>query len=330
MARGLSLQDLSEILTENGYNITKATLSNYENGKYSPTPDMLTVLAQELNISPEFLERNNNLLYDLKFFNLPQMVDRKLQNLDAFISVELNRFQYIDNILGIKTTWAPTEKKHYKDSEIESLADRFRVEYKAGGSSIASVCALLESKGWHIFSLPDYCSYDNMSISGYDSISGIPFILYKPDGYQDEMRLALLKSVGYSLIEGENAEETEKLVNRFACAVLLPAENAREFYGSKRTSITELELSTGKRLYGIGKKYIVRRLNELSIIPDSIKREFDMHVTQKHDLVRSSGLMDSSNFFDVPTTYEMRVARANAEGLTNLTSTKLIFNGKDY
>ena len=333
MAKGMSLADLSESLKNERYDITKATLSNYENGKYLPGEDLKKALAQILNVSMDFIERNNNLLYDLSFFNLPKMVDRKQQNLEAFISVELNRLQYIDNILSIKTNWRVPEKKQYlieKGDEIEELADRFREEYRAGSSAISSVCAVLEDRGWHIFSLPDYCSYDNLNISGYDKISGIPFILYKPDGYQDEMRLALLKSVGFSLIDGKNEKETNLLIDRFARAVLLSRENAEHFFGKKRTTLTELELSTGKKLFGIGKKYIIKRLDELSIIPNSLKREFELHVNQKHDLVRSSGLMDACTFFDVPTTYEMRVARANAEGLTNLTSTKLIFTGNGF
>ena len=48
MAHGLSLQDLSERLTESGFPTTKATLSNYETGKYSPNEDVLKAIAGQL------------------------------------------------------------------------------------------------------------------------------------------------------------------------------------------------------------------------------------------------------------------------------------------
>ena len=327
MANGISLQELSEKLTESGYPTTKATLSNYENGKYVPGKEALRIIARELNTTVGFFESDIVFNDDLRFFIKSDMVDRTQQNLEAFIGMELSRFQYIDGLLGIKTEWRYTKKKLYKiedKQEIEGLAYQFRSDHSAGGHAIASVCDILERKGWHIFSVPDYCKNDR-SISGYDAVSGIPFILYKPDEYQDEMRLSLLKSVGYSLIEGETREETDEMVAHFARAVLFPENLVRYTFGSKRTTITERELTTAKRMYGIGKKYLMRRMHELSIIDDNLYSEYMAYITQRFDLVRSSGLTDDSRFYDVPTTYEMRVARANAEGLTSITSIRNFF-----
>lgn len=332
MANGMSLQELSEKISFLGFPTTKATLSNYENGKYIPSDDFLKILSQVLNTSKKFFLNENNLDYDLSFFTVPSMVDRKRQYLEAFISVELNRFGYIDKLLGISSEWKKPVPRHLKNpswEEMEEIALQFRKDYGAGDYVLASVCGILERKGWHIFSLPDFCT-KAMNISGYEYRTETPFILYQPDGYQDEMRIHLLKNVGYAYLEGDTPEETEKLAIRFAYAVLLPAKLAEYTYGKKRHALTDYELSIGKRLYGIGKRYIVSRLWELHIIPDSIYNEFNIFINQKHDLKRSSGLSDDPNFFDMPTTYEMRLARAQAEGLTSIQGSKSIFTGQDY
>ena len=327
LAIGLSLQELSEKLTSAGHPTTKVTLSNYENGKYVPSEDLLKVIARELRTSTLYFKTEIQWNSRLRFFHKSEMIDRTQQNLEAFISIELARFKYIDDLLGIKSVWKRQPKQLYSldnPDAIENLAYQFRTEHGAGRHAITSVCDLLERQGWHIFCIPDYCRQDQ-SISGYDETTGVPFILYKPDEYQDEMRLSLLRSVGYSLIEGETPEETDELVARFARAVLLPENLVRYTFGDSRKVLTERELSTAKRMYGIGKKYLMRRMNELSIIDDNLYSEYMAYIFQRFDLVRSSGLTDDSRFYDVPTTYEMRVARANAEGLTSITSIRNFF-----
>lgn len=330
LARGLSLQELTQLLSDSGHPTTKATLSNYENGKYIPTQEFLSVLALHLNTSVDFFHKEADFTTDLRFFQKSEMVDRKQQYLEAFISVELERFRYIDNILGIKADWTPQKKKLYTiDSAeaIENLAYQFRTENSAGSHAIASVCDILERNGWHIFSVPAFCT-EERSIAGYDAISGIPFILYKPEGYQDEMRLSLLRSVGYSMIEGLTKKETDLLVDRFARAVLFPENLVRYTFGNRRTTLTELELSTTKRMYGLGKKYLVERMYELGVIDIDLYNEYNSYISQSYDMVRSSGLQDDSNFFDMPTTYEMRVARAYSEGIINFKSTRNSHSGK--
>lgn len=330
LAIGLSLQELSEKLSEAGHQTTKVTLSNYENGKYVPGEELLKVIARELRTSVEYFRTEIEWNSQLRFFHKSQMIDRTQQYLEAFISMELARFKYIDDILGIKCNWKKPQKKLYLREDpnaIENLAYQFRTERGAGSHAIPSVCDLLERQGCHIFSVPDYCKQDK-SISGYDETTGVPFILYKPDEYQDEMRLSLLRSVGYSMIEGETEEDTDALVDHFARAVLLPENLVRYTFGDKRNVLTERELATAKRMYGIGKKYLMKRMNELGIINDDLFAEYMAYISQRFDLVRSSGLTDDSRFYDVPTTYEMRVARANAEGLTSITSTRSIYSGK--
>ena len=327
LAIGLSLQELSEKLTSAGHPTTKVTLSNYENGKYVPSEDLLKVIARELRITTAYFNTELQWNSQLRFFHKSEMIDRTQQNLEAFISIELARFKYIDDLLGIKTVWKKQPKRLYSldnPDAIENLAYQFRTEHGAGRHAIPSVCDLLERQGWHIFCIPDYCR-QYQSISGYDETTGVPFILYKPDEYQDEMRLSLLKSMGYSLIEGETPEETDELVARFARAVLLPENLVRYTFGDNRKVLTERELATAKLMYGIGKKYLMKRMNELSIIDDNLYNEYMSYIFQRFDLVRSSGLTDDSRFYDVPTTYEMRVARANAEGLTSITSIRNFF-----
>ena len=322
LSQGLSLQELSERMTDAGFPTTKATLSNYENGKYIPTAEALDCISRETFTPSDYLRREKTYAFSLQFFHKPELIDRKTQFLEAYVETGLERFLYVDELLGISANWKkrPRQKLTVANrAEIERLSESFREEYGAGSDSIASVCALLEKKGWHIFSNPDFCQTDS-NISGYDSNSGVPFILYKYEGYLDEMRLSLLKSVGYSLIEGPTQQETDLLVEHFARAVLLPADLCRFTFGEKRTTMTKQELTTGKKLFGLGRVSIIKRLYELDIIDDRIYSEYMAFVLDRYNMTRFNGLADESMFFEVPTSYEMRVARLNAEGIASISS----------
>ena len=51
---GLSLQDLSDKLTESGHQITKQALSQYEQGRTKPNLDMFFALLKALNIKLDY------------------------------------------------------------------------------------------------------------------------------------------------------------------------------------------------------------------------------------------------------------------------------------
>ena len=327
MAHGLSLQDLSERLTESGFPTTKATLSNYETGKYSPNEDVLKAIAGQLYTPIEFFKRDPVIKTNVVFFREPFIADRKRPYLEAYISAELERFMYWENLLKIPVDWKAEPPKHYSlndPEKIEALAEEFRQEYGAGTNAIASVCALLENKGWHLFALPDF-SEASRNITGYDKTTGMPFILYRTFGHQDEMRLALIRSVGLSLIQGQTQKETDALTARFARAVLLPKKQCISIFGQKRTRIASSELATGKRLFGLGKGSIMLRMLELGIIEETLYNEFNSYVFEHFDSTRANGILDESTFYEVPTTWEMRAVRAEAEGLVSSVSMKQYF-----
>ncbi|MCR5442817.1 MAG: helix-turn-helix domain-containing protein [Sphaerochaetaceae bacterium] len=327
LAHGLSLQDLSERLTASGYPTTKATLSNYETGKYSPNEDVLKAIAGQLYTPLEFFKRDPIIKSNIKFFREPFITDRKRPYLEAYVSTELDRFKFWESLLDIPVNWRPEPPKHYSmndDEGIERLAEEFREEYGAGTSAIASVCALLENQGWHLFALPDF-SEANRNITGYDESTGMPFILYRTFGHQDDMRLALIRSVGLSLIQGQNQKETDALTAHFARAVLLPKKQCVSTFGQKRTRIARSELATGKRLFGLGKGSIMRRMLELGIIEEPLYNEFNAYVYEHFDSTRANGILDESTFYEVPTTWEMRAVRAEAEGLVKSVSMKQYF-----
>lgn len=316
LANGLSLSEMAALLTGNGYPITKATLSNYETGKFVPDSDFYSAVASQLHVSEEFFREDVEYSTDIVFLSGLELSDRRMQELEAFVSIEVGRSHLVDSLLGITNRWRFSEPILIRDSEkdsIEDFVEDLRSSLELGQQPISSVCGFLERNGWYLFSVPKI--FTDHNLSGYIRDLEVPFILFEPEVFQDELRISLLRSYGRSIIRGESEESTEYLIDRFARAMLAPGKLLRYEYGEKRTSISEAELSLGKQSFGLGKRYIMARLSELGIVSESSYTEYLNYLAQRRYLVGIGGLMDNSTFFDVPTSFDMRLARARAEGI---------------
>lgn len=315
-ANGLSLSEMAALLSDNGYPITKATLSNYETGKFIPEQSFYSAVAAELHVGEDFFREDVEYSTDIVFLSDLNLSDRRMQELEAFVAIEVGRSYAVDSLLGISRSWKFTEPVLIKDCDRDSIEDfieDLRISLELGQQPISSVCGFLERNGWYLFSVPKV--FTDHNLSGYIRDISVPFILFEPEVFQDELRISLLRSYGRSMIKGESEESTEYLVDRFARAMLAPGKLLRYEYGEKRTNITEAELSLGKQSFGLGKRYIMARLHELGIVSSSAYTEYLNYLAQRRYLVGIGGIMDNSTFFDVPTSFEMRLARAKAEGI---------------
>ena len=59
----------------------------------------------------------------------------------------------------------------------------------------------------------------------------------------------------------------------------------------------------------------MKRLRELGIVSNTVYSDYINYLSQRRYLTGIGGLIDNSTFFDIPTSYEMRVARAKSEGI---------------
>ena len=313
-ANCLSLQQLADILCDHYVPISRAALSNYETGRRVPNVSALQTLAVELGTVPAFFMKEDWDGFQLELSRPLDIVPLRQQELYSFIQVELERNLEIDRALGKKSSWKKPEKRIFEaDGEaVEAYIEEIREEWGLGSYPVSSVCGILEKLGWYLISSTEQFRY--FDISGYESSTQSPFILYHPNYFIDEFRLSLLTEMGYLYVEGRDEEETEKIARHFARGLLFSRQQAVYELGENRTKIAKKELSMVKQKYGISKRNIMLRLFELGIIGRDCYDSFDTHLRQHSFLKREKAIMDLQYFFEVPITYEMKVLRADAEG----------------
>lgn len=315
-AHQLSLQDLANLMTADGFPVTRATLSNYETNKIIPSEIALEALARELGTTVEFLTKKNPMEISLCFFSDMELILKRFNELCSFLQVNPEKMFEIDQLLGVSNSWKKPKKliiQKGKEDEIEDLAEEIRALWKLDDYPVASVSGVLEKNGWSLIWIPNKLCEN--SLVGVESISGKPFLGYQTPQSVVDMRMQLLKAVGTSYFSGENLEHTEKLARRFARTILFPRSQVLIEYGYSREHIFSSELTILKQKYGLGKFEIMHRLHDLGVISNTL---FNTYISSARLYGYPSGrdiLTETVSFHEVPVAYQMKVMSAYEKGL---------------
>lgn len=315
-ANCLSLQELSELLIGSGLEIKRAALSHYELGITQPTAAALEILARKLGTTPDFFDLED---WEDISFHLHHALDispKQETALFSFLQIELEKMLYIERLLHVRDrvpSMEPVSLMHGQEEEVETLAEHFRTLYGLGSSPVSGVSTMLETNGWHIIELPE--SFKVGCIAGRENSREVSFILHEPLYVIDDFRLSLLKEVGYSCLSGEDDSHTSYLTSRFARAVLFSKEAVYREFGASRESISLEELSFMKQKYGISKRSIMARLEELQVISTLYYNSFEdllrLHGYPRRKRIMSETLM----FYENSTLPAMRILEAHSRKL---------------
>lgn len=315
-ANQLSLQQLADNLSRDFQQITRAALSNYETGKTVPSPAMLEALSKELGVATGYFYQPDWEDFSLELFSSPDFASLRIQELYSYIQLELERHLNLDTLLGIRrpdqlpVRWQPATGN---SDEIEVMAEDIRTGWGLGNHPISSVCHLLESQGIYLFSLP--LRFGIKMLSGYELSSQCPFIFYTPNAFIDDFRYDLLKEAGHFFIQSSQEDEDTDL-QHFARVILAPREAICQDFGKSRSSISFEELSVAKEKYGISRKNLLYRLNEIHVIDDAFYAEYHYQFLRQHGFFWRNSLISNLPYFnEKPLLYSMKYNRALSEGL---------------
>lgn len=280
---GLSLRALSERLQKK---VSYQTLSNWEKGKGAELPEMpvLLALASVLNVrldfffepvrakiaQPEFRKRKSK----LKVKQESALLEQAQVGLDRYLELEeiAGASTVVDNPLsGIKVATL---------EHAENAAKQLRDAWDLGGNSIPQVVEMLEEHGIRVLEADAPESFDGLAAWAGD----IPFMLVNRK-VKDRCRLrfTLLHELGHLLMlipEALEQKEIEKLCNRFASALLFPAEAFRSHFGERRRHVTLHELISLKEEWGMSIAAIAYRAKDLGILSEDRHRSFSINLSQ--------------------------------------------------
>ena len=316
----MTLHDLANYMENLGVPVTRATLSNYENGHVEPSPAMLKKLAMALGTTTDFLLSEPCAPLQLHFFKQLDVSASEKREIEAYVTDYLEKRLTVDRLLEIKTGWKKPAQVSFGPAntlEVCRYAEEVRRSWGLSQYPVSSVCHVLEAQGWDLF---EFSSGFKMSgISGYDENSSIPFLYYTIIANVVHLRMRILQEVSYAYCQAEKNCDPEAIAETFASTILFTKEQALYEFGAHRTSISAEELTQVKLKYGLPKPQIMKRLQQLGIISMDLLQIYISHIRQRGYPSVRDAMTDPLLFYENPTSYRQKVHKAYSEGLLSNT-----------
>jgi Zn-dependent peptidase ImmA (M78 family) len=269
-AKGFSLQDLSDAL-DNRWN--KQYVNRLELGEAKPDNEVLLTLCEALNVTLDYFQKDAQLeLNSIEFRKLKKLPGKEQEKVINQTKEVLERYIELENHLGIDQNPKFEIRKCTIETmdNVENAAKEFRDKIGIGTDAIYKVVELLEDINIKVIQETFDSSFSGMST---DINNGIMVIVL--NSHKDipivRKRLTALHELAHLYLDLSNFDEKteEKICDKFASAVLLPADKLKSFFGEKRTQILLKELQLLASDYGISMKAILYRCMDLGIISAS-------------------------------------------------------------
>ena len=311
LSKGLTLEKLANRMKEMGQPMTRAALSNYENGKRRPTAGVLLMLASILSVRPSYFMALAEVVTEWSSFRCQYALSKRLSN-----QIRASALNMIEKYIELHETMVPDsqpnipkKRKVTTPKDVERAADNLRKYWKLGRAPIDSLTKTIEDNGGIVIEFPT-------KSKDFDGLAGcvnnkFPVLVVNSDRADDRVRLTLGHELGHVIMDMPTERE-EEFAYRFAGALLAPADVVREEVGTKRNTLTLGELSILKKKYGMSMQAWFHRLANLNIITNRLRdrslRHFKLVNWHKEEPVAFVG-------DEKPSKYRQMVLHAYSEGI---------------
>lgn len=267
---GLSQDQLVSRLNDAGLSITKAAISKYETGKSLPSAPVILKLAQVLKVKTDYFLSEPTLEVQWLAFRRHSTMTVTAQE-----RVQHYAAQVAERQLALEALLYPDEQPEFPQvrrvtspDEAEAAAADLRTAWQLDNHPIDNLFQTVEDHGgvvveWH----EDIGTFDGLSGWGNNTA---PLAVINMRTEADRRRFSLAHELGHLLMnsETEAPKRQEKLAQRFAAALLVPAQTARHELGNQRQHIHWEELALLKQKYGMSMGAWIYRAKDLGIISD--------------------------------------------------------------
>lgn len=277
LLNGFSLQDLADKIDNK---ISRQAIFKYESGSVVPNSEMINILADALNVRPDYFSRGTAVeIGQIEFRKQSNFSSKEQKKVVEQTREYLSRYLELEMILNLESLFQNPLKDIgviLSKDQIDNASEQLREKWELGMDSICNVAELLEENGIKIISVHADGQFDGLQTLVNDKV---PVIAYnsKISNKPDRIRFTLLHELGHLLLsfpDDLSASQIEKLCHQFAASMLLPKKALVQELGIKRNKISIQELGYIKKEYGISIQAIVMRALDCEIIDSGFVGKF--------------------------------------------------------
>ena len=322
--KGFSLQELSDAVNSKW---NKQFLNRLEAGEAKPDSEILSSLSKALDVTNDYFFREVSVsLEDIRFRKLKKLPAKEQEKVIHKTMEYLERYLELENLLGIDTaiSFKPKNKKINKPEDVEQAASDLRKLWGIGNDAIFNVIEMLEEHHIKVLPLVVDTAFSGMSTIIKNSVAvavlndsiEIPIVRKRFTALHELAHL-------YLDLSAFDEKESEKLCDKFAGAMLLPAEKLKQYFGNKRTQVIMKELYMIASDYGISLAAIMYRALNLDIISPAYHKFFminyNRYKTKEKEFDVYSGKEESDRFLQllIKAVAEEVISTSKAAALNN-------------
>lgn len=277
LLNGFSLQDLADKIDNK---ISRQAIFKYESGAAVPNSEMINILADALNVRPDYFSRETTVeIGQIEFRKQSNFSSKEQKKVIEQTREYLSRYLELEMILNLEPLFQNPLKNIdviRSKNQIDNASEQLRDKWELGMDSICNVAELLEENGIKIIEVHADGLFDGLQTL----VNGkVPVIAYnsKLSNKPDRIRFTLLHELAHLLLpfsDDLSYTQREKLCHQFAASMLLPQRALVQELGIKRNKISIQELGYIKKEYGISIQAIVMRALDCEIIDSGFTGKF--------------------------------------------------------
>jgi Zn-dependent peptidase ImmA (M78 family) len=254
-------------------------IAKYERGDDIPGSAALLRVSDALGMSPDYFFREPSVsLGAAAWRKKSSMGVRKEKQVLARIEDWLERYLELESLmepwqLEAKPFAHPAElpRAISTGEEAELAASSLREHWELGLDPIENVAELLEARGIKVWTVGGISGFDGCCVRADESM---PVIAVSSDYPADRQRFDLLHELGHLLFEVPEGRDGEKLLHRFAGAMLFPRVMVLRELSPQRSRLDIATLHLLKHQYGLSMQCIAARAHDLGIISSGYYQSF--------------------------------------------------------
>lgn len=314
---GLSLRDLADA-TE-GF-VSAQAIGKYERGEMMPSSTVALKLAKSLKVSLSyFFSPSNARLERVEFRKMSTTKASERAMVEATALDHVDRYLLIEELLNIGShEWGKPEQAPYGIESIdqaEKIAKQVRKDWNLGGDAIPNMTDLLEERGIKVLKLDFPLSVDGLTCQVVrPEMESVPVIVGSVAKSVERRRFTLAHELGHMLMQVPENVDEEKACHRFASAFLMPKDALMAELGNHRKAFGYEELIQVKHMFGVSAAALVKRLNDLDVIGDSVMERIYRGIGRNWRKQEPEPMVDNES----PRRFERLVLRALAEDIISL------------
>jgi len=290
-AAGLSLRALAERL--DGM-VTAQAIQKYEKDRAMPGSQVLLALSRTLGVTPDYLLSEREIqVSGLEFRKAPSAGAKEESAVQARVLEHLERYLAVEEALQLSSLhWNNPLQESDPISEpaaAEEAAKQLRIKWKLGNDPIPSMTELMEEHAIKVIALElDRSVFGSKLEARLAGGELIPAVLVNSLHKGERQRFTLAHELGHlalSLAKQLEHKQQERMIDRFAGAFLVPADELRRAVGNHRNDVSLGELLELKSRFLVSLQTIVVRLNQAAVLADAD--------TRRHwNLLKEKGYLD--------------------------------------